>query len=183
MSNRGEEKWINQPLSVCAICYAAKGNYVRPNVRKAQATRLEFALTAEFVPAMIAELEKEQRCGRKYFRFHDSGDLFSYEYAKKVMEICRKTPGIAHHLPTREVPLVRRLFNEQLVPENITIQISANYLDSPPTVVEGCQSSVVFTEHEPENAFICPATTTRHKCDDCRACWDKNTAVIAYKRN
>lgn len=169
--------------SVCAKCYAQRGRYCQSNIKAAQLRRLEETKKPDFIDRMVAELEREARCGRPHFSWHDSGDLYSRAYTGKVMEICRRTPQIIHRLPTRELGYVRWAHIFRLVPDNLVIQAAASFVDNwaVPDAPPGCQANVIFTETPPPGAFVCPATTERKVCGDCRACWDKTIPLIAYK--
>jgi len=166
------------PLSVCHCCYAHSGFYNMPVVRRAQARRLEFASSKEFVSVMVKELTGTKE---GIFRWHDSGDLFSKEYTRKVFDVILATPQILHRLPTREVAFIKEILP---IPENAIVQISGDYLDQlPPSVPEGCTASMVFTTTPPKGVYICPATTIRNKCLECRACWDRNIKCVGYKKH
>lgn len=181
-------KIAKDQTSVCAACYAAKGMYLWPDVSRCQQERFELTKTDAFVPAMVTALTRQKK---PYFRWHDSGDIYSYEYLLKILEIVKQTPQIFHRIPTREVPFIKRLLSEQDLPQNLCVQISANYLDTEPACVPaGCQGSMVVTDLSkvPAGALICKATTAEKsedkKCGDCRACWHLDQAsLIAYKKH
>ena len=59
------------PGSVCASCYALKGNYTRYKaIKDAQYRRLEAMKDPRWVDAMVAVIKRQ-----KWFRWHDAGDL------------------------------------------------------------------------------------------------------------
>ncbi len=63
-----------------------------------------------------------------YLRWHDSGDLFHLEYAKAVLEVCRRTPDILHWLPTRLGGLLVGLVRSgERLPPNLAVQVSCHY--------------------------------------------------------
>ena len=56
--------------SVCAGCYALKGNYTRyPAIKAAQYYRLASLMEPDWVPAMVTQIKRQ-----KFFRWHDAGD-------------------------------------------------------------------------------------------------------------
>jgi hypothetical protein len=61
----------------------------------------------------------------KYFRWHDSGDIFHYDYAIAILEVCRLTPSTLHWLPTRLGALIKKIVQDgEILPANLAIQIS-----------------------------------------------------------
>lgn len=128
----------------------------------------------------------------KYFRWHDSGDIFHYDYAKAILEVCRLTPGTLHWLPTRLGNLIKKLVqNGEILPSNLAIQISCfkngmyekQQIDNikeikkiqPDARVgvtyahEGKKSRVIDTEDFNKNynpkSYICPATVAKKSED------------------
>ena len=66
-------KLVKVPGSVCAGCYAMKGNYTRyPAIKAAQYKRLASISKPEWVMAMVIQIKRQ-----KYFRWHDAGDIQS----------------------------------------------------------------------------------------------------------
>ena len=78
--------------SVCASCYALKGNYTRyPAIKAAQYRRLDAINNPLWVTAMVAVIKRQ-----KWFRWHDAGDVQSPEHMQKILEVCRLTPDTKH---------------------------------------------------------------------------------------
>ena len=109
-------KLAKVPGSVCAGCYALKGRYRFSNVREALDRRLASLQHPEWVDAMVTLIGKQP-----YFRWHDSGDLQSSWHLKQIFEVCVRTPGTRHWLPTREVKFLK-LLDPEAVPGNLTIR-------------------------------------------------------------
>jgi hypothetical protein len=155
------------------------------NVIDAQENRYAMTLQDDCVPRMIGELGREVRCNRAYFRWHDSGDLYSLEYAKKVLEVCHQTPLVRHYLPTKEADTVRQLLQDVALPDNLVIRISGIFLDTPPRwehVPEGCQVTVSYTDQPVMDCYPCPALAEHTgSCGLCRACWNREIRLIGYK--
>lgn len=62
-----------------------------------------------------------------YLRWHDSGDLFHSDYAKALLEVCRRTPDTLHWLPTRMGGLLATIVQSGVrLPPNLAIQVSCH---------------------------------------------------------
>ena len=191
-------KLVKIPGSVCAGCYAMKGNYTRyPAIKAAQYVRLKAITDPRWVDSMVTQIKRQ-----KYFRWHDAGDIQSAEHLQKIFEVCRLTPDTKHWIPTREAQFLKDV-NPEEVPENLIIRMSSHMIDQGP-VSFWPWTSTVTSLHNSEN---CPAfrtdktgtvhtleafdTMTKEKkkdldlghCGDCRACWDRNTPNIKYGKH
>jgi hypothetical protein len=163
--------------SVCATCYATKGNYRFGNVQDALRKRMTAVDRPEWVDAMVAQIGEAP-----FFRWHASGDLYSREYALKVMEVCKRTPNTQHWIPTKERALASDLMRSGLVPDNVCLRVSGAMVDGAPLKVEtGLATSTVFS-HKVGSAigFECPAPSQGGKCSTCNACWQRGVANVAY---
>jgi hypothetical protein len=125
--------------------------------------------------------------GAKFFRWHDSGDIQSFEHLAKIAEVCKATPNTKHWLPTRELSTVRAFIKTNDVPLNLTIRISATMVDSKPPQVtyDWCRALPTSTVHDtkPAIGFACPAPSQGNKCADCRACWDSSVTNVSYDKH
>jgi hypothetical protein len=98
-------KLVNVINSVCAGCYALKGNYTRyPIIMKVQYKRLKAINHPLWVAAMALLINSKKV---KYFRWHDAGDLQSMEHLIKIFAICKLTPTVKHWMPTREARFLK----------------------------------------------------------------------------
>lgn len=163
--------------STCSKCYAYKGMYVWPAVKKAQYDRLAHVKQDSWVSDMTETLLKKEKSG--FFRWHDSGDLQSLSHFEKIIQVCINTPNIQHWLPTRERKIVES--HKGNIPQNLTIRLSS-------TMIDALQDSTKFntsTVHKTQIAFgfECNAPKQEGKCMDCRACWDKKVKNISYKQH
>ena len=71
--------------SVCASCYALKGNYTRyPAIKAAQYRRLEAMKNPPGSDAMITVIKRQKSVE---FRWHDSGDVQDEEHLNKIFAI------------------------------------------------------------------------------------------------
>jgi len=183
----------DDPNSVCHYCYAHnRGNYSWPNVINAQErrfVRLSLALQAKRAsPSWDSWLFSFERLmqNQQYFRWHDSGDLQSVDHFQFIIDACNRTPHVQHRLPTKErVILKTYLFKNgrKSIPDNLHIQISSYFLDEVAPPIEDFQVATVFrnlnSAYESKQ-FICPATTERRICGDCRVCWNNDVKYIGY---
>ena len=162
--------------SVCSSCYATKGAYRWPSTINAQTRRLLHARHPQWVEAMVTLIN---HYSRDYFRWFDSGDLQDMEMLNKIFEVCRQTPETQHWLPTQE----RRMVKHVVPPPNLVIRVSSPIMEVPLISSIHWTTSMVMKHPDPSVGYICPATTIRHKCEDCRACWDAQVDNIIYKRH
>ena len=158
--------------SVCAGCYAMKGRYRFRNVREAMNRRLAALEHPLWVTAMVTLIKEH-----KYFRWHDSGDIQSSQHLKNIFEVCNRTPGTKHWMPTREVQFIKDL-NPDTVPPNLIIRVSSHMIDQGPVKFWPWTSTVVTKDNR-----SCPAPDQGNKCRDCRACWDRSVKNIAYGKH
>ena len=164
-------------VPVCKGCYATSGNYRFPNVANVRAHNMEDWKRADWAADMIKALERAE-----FFRWFDSGDIHHPRLAKKILAVATATPHCMHWIPTRShkvrrlAPLIDAL--DRLV--NVSVRRSADELDTFDPKVHG---SVVITDGDnpPPGVTVCRAyETSPAKCNGCRACWNKKTAVIGY---
>jgi hypothetical protein len=167
-------KLVKIPGSVCAGCYALKGNYTRyPAIKRAQYVRLKALASPLWVQAMAVQVKSQ-----KYFRWHDAGDLQSSDHLKKIFEVCKLTPETSHWLPTREASILKN-FKPEDVPKNLTIRMSSHMVDQGP-VKQWPWTSTVMSDGAQAS---CPAPTQGGKCGDCRSCWDRETPNVSYGKH
>ena len=157
--------------SVCASCYALKGNYTRyPAIKAAQYRRLEAMKHPAWVTAMAAVIKRQ-----KWFRWHDAGDVQDQQHLQKIFEICRLTPDTNHWLPTREAWIKDHL---DKAPVNLVIRFS------PPMVNQRAPESWPHSSMVVDKGFhTCPAPAQGGKCGSCRQCWDSNIKVVSYGKH
>ena len=171
-------KLANVKGSVCEGCYARKANYKYPSVVIGHAKREANLGTAEWVQAMILQIEKS---GTDYFRWHDSGDLQSTGHLKAIVNIALALPNVKFWLPTKEKGMLSTAKRAGLViPDNLTIRLSAAMVDSD-KVNRELTGNVSLVQNEAElSGFHCKAPQQNGKCESCRACWDKDIQTIVY---
>lgn len=168
--------------SICSKCYALKGRYVFGNVKKALQRRLSSLVHSEWVEAMVFQINQT---GINVFRWHDSGDIQNLEHLERIAQVCRLTPNVRHWLPTREYALVTAYKEKHgAFPDNLNIRLSAYMVDGP--LPDGAANRLGVTmsgvTSDPKKVS-CPAYNQGGVCGSCRACWDKNQAVVFYPKH
>ena len=163
-------KLAKVPGTTCHGCYALKGRYNFKYTKIAMARRLAALQDSRWVRAMVVLMKD-----RKYFRWHDSGDIQSAWHLKRILEVCKQTPSTKHWLPTREAKLLA-LMDPNIIPPNLIIRLSA-------TKVNGAASkSWPWTSTVSTTTKTCPAPNQGGKCLDCRACWNRAIQNITYAK-
>jgi hypothetical protein len=165
--------------SVCSHCYAQKGFYMKYayNVEPAQHARLVALADPLWIDAMVTLIGTD-----RYFRWHDSGDLQGVEHLELIAQVCEQTPHCRHWLPTREYGMVAAYIAQHgELPANLVVRLSAMFADKPvkvPASLQGVPGIAVSNVHTDQPiGQMCVAYTQQGKCGDCRACWDRSTAV------
>ena len=174
--------------STCEKCYAAKLEKLRPSVKQGWQNRTDAVNKAcesvetmqQWIDAMAIRLQAlAEKSGEFYHRWHDSGDLQSFDHLLMICEVARKTPQIKHWLPTREKALIRQYMQNGVFPENLTVRVSAAMIDAEPMQDIGNTSTV----HRKTAGCVgheCPASKQGNSCGECRACWDKAVNNVSY---
>ena len=197
------QRLMNVLNSVCSKCYAMKGNYIRPNVKKSK-TMKSYAIEyydgiADFTPWIIALRDIIlRRCTIKeikdkqgniilikddtYFRWHDSGDLQSVLHLEAINQIAIECPEVKFWLPTREGKMVKQFLKNNEVASNLCIRISGHMLGKKASDFgTGLPTSSVDYEASKHN---CIAPQQDDACDgaimSCRNCWDPSIPNINY---
>jgi len=160
------------PGTPCWGCYAFKGRYNFPNVKDALARRLDSLGHRDWVQAMTVLIK-----GKKFFRWHDSGDLQGPEHLKNIFEVCKLTPETQHWLPTQERKLLQFL-DPDIIPTNLIIRLSNAKNDTKPGRSWDHWSTVVTV---PRAGHVCPAPEQGNECGSCRACWSRDVHEVQYK--
>lgn len=164
-----------QVLPVCAGCYAKDGMYNMPNSKRVRDFNREDWKRAEWVDEMVAALAKQ-----KYFRWFDSGDVYHPALAFKIYLVMTKTPNTQHWLPTKSynIPKIRAVLDRMKLLPNASVRFSSPSITGEYSPEHG--STVVPYAETPTEATLCEAYSRGGKCGDCRVCWSKDVAVVAY---
>lgn len=163
--------------SICSSCYARKGNYRFSNVQAGLDNRLKATKSPLWIEAMTILIGSDP-----YFRWHDSGDIYSLSYFKKIITVCELTPNTRHWLPTREEALIQHFIdNGGRIPFNLTIRISGLLKDVRHKSWLPV-SNVVSSKTDNPYESLCRATfdPSKKTCGTCRKCWDPCLDIV-YK--
>lgn len=175
-------KLRNVEGSVCHKCYAFKGFYNYPNAKNALEKRYLSLNDTEWVANITLLIGSLESSG--YFRFHDSGDLQSIEHFENICQIARNLPNIKFWLPTREYGIISSYVKtKKTIPSNLTVRLSAYMVDGPLPIALAKKLNVVSSGVSSTDNFTCPASKQNNYCFNCRFCWDKNVAVVIYKKH
>ena len=167
--------------SVCADCYALKGQYQFRNVQDAQYKRLEALSHPQWIQAMVTLLSDQE-----YFRWHDSGDIQSLAHLDQIMAVIRLTPNTRHWIPTKEKKLIKRwIAAGNTVPTNCVIRLSAPMvgmrINHSGKSIPGIKFSSVHVGQPIGKS--CIAYQQDGECRDCRACWSRRIDNISYPKH
>ena len=164
-------------VPACKGCYAVGGNYRFKNVKEARSHNKKDWKRSEWVADMIEELDSD-----RYFRWFDSGDMYSLALAEKMYEICKATPWTKHWIPTRmhKFKKFRDVIDRLNALDNVVVRLSSDGING--EIIEDSQysSTIIPFIDSVTVATICNAPLQDGKCKKCRLCWDKSTKVIAY---
>jgi hypothetical protein len=166
-------------VDACKGCYATTGNYRYPNVKAPREFNRTDWTRIEWVDDMVQELQND-----RFFRWFDSGDLYSVALAEKVLEVMQRTPWCKHWLPTRmhKFPKFLQVLRSMQTLPNVSVRFSADSITG--EYIPGLHGSVIgpnadtFQDHP--GASLCRAYEHGGKCNGCRACWDKSIDLICY---
>jgi hypothetical protein len=173
-------KLVDVVGSTCADCYALKGFYGEwnTNLHKAHQRRYEAMQNLDWVSAMVFLITRKKM---DYFRWHDSGDLQSFQHLLNLVTIAEACPETSFWLPTREKKYVnqyQKAFGE--FPSNLVVRVSATMIDD--RAGDYPNTSTVHQDKAPIG-LACKAPEQDGKCMDCRACWDKSVQNISYAKH
>jgi hypothetical protein len=163
-------------VDACKGCYATDGNYRFPNVIAPRLHNQEDWKRPAWVADMVAAIHK-----KPYFRWFDSGDMYTVRLANKIQAVMEQTPDTKHWLPTRMHKFAKFenvLANMEHLP-NVVVRKSSDSVNGQ-TIKGKTTSTIIPSSSAPTTATLCQAYNNDGKCGDCRACWDKSVSVIAY---
>ena len=162
--------------STCSKCYALKGMYTFPVVNEAHARRAASLYQPHWVQAMVFIIHRRKMA---YFRWHDSGDIQSFQHLLNIVSVAEQCPETRFWLPTREKKIVRQYqqaFGE--FPKNLIVRVSAAMIDAEPSP-DFRNTSTVHRDKKPIG-FACPSSKQNNECRDCRECWNPRRKNISY---
>jgi hypothetical protein len=164
-------------VDACKGCYATTGNYNYPNVKAPRAHNREDWQRLEWVDDMVQALQDS-----RYFRWFDSGDMYTIGLAEKILEVMQRTPWVKYWLPTRmhKFPKFRGVLTEMQALDNVMVRFSSDSVTG--QFIDGLHGSVIVPTIDDVTPKMqaCEAYQHGGKCNGCRACWDKSVPLIAY---
>ena len=164
-------------VPACAGCYATQGTYNFPGTKKVRFDNKQAWQDDAWVATMVGALKKQ-----KYFRWFDSGDMYSIALALKMYAVMVKTPHVKHWLPTRmhKFAKYQQVLTKMAALPNVMVRPSSDAVDG--TFTAGVHGSTILPEGMavPAGVKVCTAPTTNGKCSGCRACYSKDVAVVGY---
>jgi hypothetical protein len=163
-------------VPACAGCYATTGFYMFKQAKGTREYNKQDWQRTEWVSEMVIALDSS-----RYFRWLDSGDLYSLDLAEKVLQVMQATPWCKHWLPTRMYKFKKydSVFKKMQALDNVVVRFSSDSVDG--TIIPGFTTSTIFSGDLPKGAKECEAYKHDGKCNGCRACYDKTVSVIGYK--
>jgi hypothetical protein len=164
-------------VPACDGCYAKNGNYRFPAVKNNRAFNREDWKRADWVANMVEMLDSH-----RYFRWFDSGDMYSLELAEKILAVMRQTPWCRHWLPTRMAKFEKfaTVIRNMRDLSNVSVRFSSDSVTGEFT--PGVHGSTIIPDasQAPDGVTVCHAYDRGGKCDGCRACWNRDIPVIGY---
>ena len=163
-------------VPACSGCYATTGNYRFANVKAPRAHNREDWQREAWVSDMVQALESQ-----RYFRWFDSGDMYSLALAEKILAVMERTPWVKHWLPTRMAKFAK--FADVLERMRALPNVSVRFSSDSITGEHGPEHGSVIVQHAedaPSGSAVCRAYEHEGKCNGCRACWNTDVRVVAY---
>ena len=182
----------NELLEKCKFCYADdRGFYSMPDTKRVREDNL--AIIKEnietFIFFMIGKLNRKRN---KEFRWFDSGDIFSVEFIKALIEICNKTKTTTHWIPTttwnyNESDKIEFLALLQVLQSLPNVRLRASNPSAEQVLSKDLYplQSVVVPKlgKSTKELFYCPASLQSGKCGSCNACYKSTLKTIAYLKH
>lgn len=169
---------MGEAVDACSICYARGGRYHMNAVKAPRFHNMKDWKRGEWVSDMVDFLK-----GKKYFRWFDSGDIYTYELAAKIFQVCIQTPWCEHWVPTRSYKIgkIKRVLEALNTLSNVCCRYSSDSIVGNLIGTDAPESTIIqYAEDARDGYSVCEAYTRGGKCGECRDCWDKKIKVIAY---
>jgi len=164
-------------VPACQGCYATTGNYRFANVKAPRLHNREDWQRIDWADDMVQALQND-----RFFRWFDSGDMYTLALAEKILEVMTRTPWVKHWLPTRmhKFPKFRDVLTRMQALDNAMVRFSSDSVTGQYT--KGLHGSVIVptAADVKKGVTLCRAYENEGKCSGCRACYDKAVKVIAY---
>jgi hypothetical protein len=165
-------------VPACQGCYATTGNYRFPNVKAPRDFNKQDWQRDGWIDDMVLALDSS-----RYFRWFDSGDMYSLDLAEKIYQVMKLTPWVKHWLPTRMHKFTKydSVINRMMKLENVVVRLSSDSVTG--EVINGLTTSTIFSDDSQLTGDMveCKAYEHEGKCNGCRACYSKDVSIIAYR--
>ena len=163
-------------IEVCADCYAKSGFYRMDNVKAPRLSNRKDWKRTDWADDMVQALDNE-----RWFRWFDSGDIYTAALAQKIHEVARRTPWCNHWIPSKSynIPKIRYWLDKLRELPNVSVRFSSPSTHGVYTSEHGSVVVQNVTDTIKEGK-MCDAYTRGGKCGPCRACWDSSINLIVY---
>ena len=188
--------WLNLAFPTCVCredapcrktCYANKGCQ---QIEKVQAAYYRNLRIYNDDPDNFFEqvYYKVKFTGLPKVRIFDSGDLPSYDFFERLVEVCKKTPGAKYMMFTKKYEIVNEYIDRNgNLPDNLNVMFSA--WDRLWDVPNPHGLGVAYVDFEdkrlnpdiPRYAFKCPGREST--CSACGACWNKRLKAVVFHQH
>ena len=167
------------PVSACEFCYALTGAYNFPGTIAARKHNEQDWQEDGWVYMMVKAIGKA-----KFFRWFDSGDVYSPILAGKIWAVIVETPNCQHWLPTRAYKDPAILYHLERIARlrNAVVRYSSDSRTGE-RLDFGLNSTIIQSAEDfiPEKGYsLCRSGERGGKCGSCRACWSKAVETVAY---
>jgi len=163
----------------CSNCYAARGNYLYPDVKLGHERRYQALTNPLWTDGMVKLIGHYTDPNDPYFRIHDSGDFQSVDHVLMWVEVAERLPWVEFWAPSREGKMIREAFVRVAAwPVNLVIRLSATMIGGKPPRTDLPTSTI-----DAGMGHGCPALKQDGKCGSCRACWNPKVSNIDYHKH
>ena len=200
---------VGETTACAKVCYAARGFYLMPSVKKRNKTNF---LASKFDSFVLNMLRQIQFYRVQVMRIHASGDFYDARYIRKWTAIVKKTPKVQYFAYTRswqlpelecELATLAQLPNFQLwlstdmiahtppfIPNTRIAYLSLNKFDIP---VSNCD--LVFRNYQTpsmvymQGVRVCPVENGTQggqnlTCTTCGLCWQRDKlSKLDYRKD
>lgn len=165
-------------VPACKGCYATSGAYRFNIVKKVRFDNKQAWQVESFESDFIQALSKE-----KFFRWFDSGDMYSLALAEKMYNIMLHTPQVKHWLPTRmhKFKKFHNVLERMQALPNVNVRLSSDGINGEliQTSLNSTNSTIISANSD-YDGFVCPSSLQDGKCKACKACFNKEVKTVAY---
>lgn len=182
-------------------CYAQRGMFVMPSVKRSHHRNLESTYLSDFSERMIEEIRKH-KC--HVIRIHVAGDFYNGEYVRKWHAVAKACPDVIFFVYTRSwrVPSIREdivrlvkdcpnlrmwysIDDETGVPQRVPAGVRTAYMSVAAYDIPEHSMDLVFRDYgirgtvqkHINGVLVCPPENgiTHLTCEKCGICWRRTT--------